>query len=139
MIEEASDPPVATAPVHGDLNQSLIESDWWTDEMVQHAGIPIVDAPLVTIGGGLGSYTLADTLRIAGWPANQIRVLTDLDWPLQTYRYLCRTSQVPDHERLRSDSSSVLDNIWGWPSYALREAFAARSLQGFIAPLFQVL
>jgi hypothetical protein len=139
MSEEASDAPVASPPVPGDLTKSLIESDSWTDEMVQHAGIPILDAPLVTIGGGLGSFTLADTLRIAGWPANQIRVLTDLDWPIQTYRYLCRNSQIPDHERLRSDSSSVLDNIWGWPSYALREAFAARSLQGFIAPLFQVL
>ena len=73
MSEDASDAPVASPPVPGDLNQSLIESDWWTDEMVQHAGIPILDAPLVTIGGGLGSFTLADTLRIAGWPANQIR------------------------------------------------------------------
>lgn len=138
MSSEAPDAPVAAAPVAGDLNQTLIESDWWADEMVQQAGIPIVDAPLVTIGGGLGSFTLVDTLRVAGWPTSQIRVLTDLDLPNQTYVYLCHNSQIPDHERLRSDSASVLDNIWGWPSYALREAFAAKSLPGFLAPLFQV-
>src|SRR5207249_2916829 len=57
-------------------------------------------------------------------------------------RYLATNSQIPDQERLRSDSASVMDNIWGWPSYALREAFDSRlkrpGLSGFIAPIFQV-
>jgi hypothetical protein len=131
-------PAAAPPPVSGDLTPQLIEADVWNDQMVQAAGIPVVDVPLVTIGGGLGSFTLVDTLRIAGWTPAQIRVLTDLDYPYQTYAYLCENSQIPLHERLRSDSASVLDNIWGWPSYALREAFSARSLEGFFAPLFQV-
>jgi hypothetical protein len=30
------------------------------------------------------------------------------------------------------------DNIWGFPSYAVREAFSARSLSGFVKPLWNV-
>jgi pSer/pThr/pTyr-binding forkhead associated (FHA) protein len=30
-------------------------------------------------------------------------------------------SQIPNHERLRSNSDACPDNIWGWPSYGLRE------------------
>ena len=40
--------------------------------------------------------------------------------PWQTYEYLTRVSQIPRGERLRSDSASRPDNIWGFPSYALR-------------------
>ena len=36
---------------------------------------------------------------------------------------LCLNSQIPLYERLRSNSDSCPDNIWGWPSYALREAW----------------
>lgn len=138
----SDDPAVGTAqtrPVaQGDLTDALIGTSIWTDQMVAAAGIPVYDAPLVTIGGGMGSFALVDFLRIAGVPASSIRVLTNLDRPYETYAYLARNSQIPDGERLRSDSASVMDNIWGWPSYAVREAFGARSLQGFVAPLFQV-
>lgn len=124
--------------VTGDLTDALVETSVWSDVMLADAGIPVYDAPLVTIGGGIGSFAFVDTLRIAGVPSSRIRVLTDLDYPHQNYSYLTHVSQIPDHERIRSDSASVLDNIWGWPSYALREAFGARSLEGFVAPLFQV-
>ncbi len=108
----------------GDLTPQLIETSTWTDEMVADAGIPMVDAPLVSIGGGLGSFALADTLRVGGAPAAWLAVLTNLERPWQTYAYLAKNSQIPDQERLRSDSSSTMDNIWGFPSYAVREAFA---------------
>jgi len=36
----------------------------WTDDMVQQAGIPIVDTPFVTVGGGIGSFVTVDYLRI---------------------------------------------------------------------------
>ncbi|MGH9015047.1 MAG: hypothetical protein ACRDZ1_14090 [Acidimicrobiia bacterium] len=124
--------------VRGDLTDELVDASVWSDTMLEDTGIPVHDTPLVTIGGGLGSFTLVDTLRIAGLSTAQIRVLTDIDYPHQTYSYLARVSQIPDHERLRSDSASVLDNIWGWPSYALREAFAAKRPREFAAPLFQV-
>jgi pSer/pThr/pTyr-binding forkhead associated (FHA) protein len=123
----------------GDLNDQLLRADHWTDAMVESAGIPIVDTSLVLVGGGIGSFVTADYLRISGVPAHEMRVLTTLDYPWQTYEYLTRVSQIPAGERLRSDSSSRPDNIWGFPSYAVSEAFAARSVRGFIAPLFQVL
>ena len=45
----------------------------------------------------------------------------------------------PARERLRSDSKSTPDNIWGFPSYAVREAFGAKSIKEFVAPLWNVL
>lgn len=123
----------------GDLTRQLIDTDWWTDHMVGAAGIPIVDSPFVSIGGGIGSFVTVDYLRISGVPASSIKVLTQLDQPWESYEYLTRVSQIPRSERLRSDSASTPDNIWGFPSYAVREAFGAKSLTGFIAPLFQVL
>lgn len=127
--------PDPAAPVPGDLNPQLISSDSWSDDMVASARIPVVDVPFVTVGGGIGSFVLVDTLRIAGVPTHQIRTLTNLDHPWQTYEYLTRVSQIPPEERLRSDSSGMPDNIWGFPSYALREAVAEKT----VAPLVNVL
>ncbi len=124
------DPPAgAVAAQPGDLNDQLINSDWWPDQMVQAAGIPIVDVPFVSIGGGIGSFVTVDYLRIAGVPADQIRVLSNIDHPWQTYEYLTRVSQIPRPERIRSDSASRPDNIWGFPSYALSEAIQDKSLK----------
>ncbi len=127
-------------PVSGDLNDQLLGADLWTDQMVSDAGIPIIDIPFVTIGGGIGSFVTTDYLRIAGVPTSQIRVLSALDHPWQTYEYLTRVSQIPRTERLRSDSASRPDNIWGFPSYAVSEAIADKSLkslkQVFVEPIF---
>jgi hypothetical protein len=125
------------APVSGsgDLTPELLASDLWTDAMVGAAGIPVVDVPFVTVGGGIGSFVTVDYLRIAGVSTDRIRVLSDLDVPWQTYEYLTRVSQIPRPERIRSDSASRPDNIWGFPSYALAEAIRDRSLK----PLRQVL
>src|SRR5215469_17912742 len=106
----------------GDLTPELLERPVWTDAMVAAAGIPIMDVPLVTVGGGIGSFVTVDYLRIAGVPASRIRVLSNIDFPWKTYEYLTRVSQIPDEARIRSDSSSRPDNIWGFPSYALTEA-----------------
>lgn len=125
----------ATAPAGGDLTDQLLQTDWWTDEMVADAGIPVVDVPLVSIGGGIGSFVLVDFLRIAGMPPEQVRVLSVLDRPWQTYQYLTEVSQIPAEERLRSDSGSCPGNIWGFPAYAIREAARDKTL----APVFNVL
>ncbi len=122
----------------GDLNDRLIESPVWTDDLVAEAGIPLVDAPIVTVGGGLGSLALADYLRIAGVPTNDIVVLTPNTHPHQTYEFLATNSQIPRHERLRSDAGSVMDNIWGFPSYAVREAWNEKGLKNKLFPLWQV-
>ena len=127
-------------PVTGDLNDQLLNSDFWTDEMVSGAGIPVYDMPFVTVGGGIGSFVTLDYLRIAGVPTDQMRVLSTLDHPWRTYEYLTRVSQIPRGERLRSDSASRPDNIWGFPSYALSEAIRTKNprqlINVFTEPIF---
>jgi hypothetical protein len=118
----------------GDLTDALLSTSVWSDRAVAEAGIPVVDVPFVTVGGGVGSFVVVDVLRIAGVPASSIAVLSNIDLPWQTYEYLTRVSQIPRPERLRSDSTGMPDNIWGFPSYAVREAVKERT----IAPLFQV-
>jgi hypothetical protein len=126
--------------VPGDLTDELLNTDFWTDDLVARAGIPIVDVPFVSVGGGIGSFVTVDYLRIAGVPVEHIKVLSALDVPWQTYEYLTRVSQIPRAERLRSDSASRPDNIWGFPSYALSEAWQTKRLkplrQVFLEPLF---
>lgn len=113
----------------GSLSEALATAPEWSDSMVAEHGIPVTDVPLVSVGGGLGSLALVDTLRIFGAGTDRIKVLTDLKHPYDTYRYLASNSQIPDHERLRSDAGSVMDNIWGFPSYALREAWDDKSIR----------
>jgi hypothetical protein len=119
----------------GELTPALVDTAVWSDALVAAAGIPVHDVPFVTVGGGIGSFVTADYLRIAGVPASSIRVLSNIDHPWQTYQYLTRVSQIPEPERIRSDSSSRPDNIWGFPSYALSEAWRDRTLR----PLLHVL
>lgn len=123
------------APMPGDLNDELITTDSWTDDMVQRAGIPIVDVPIVTCGGGMGSFVFTNYLRVAGADTSQIRVLSNLDYPWQTYEYLTKVSQIPRDARLRSDSQSRPDCLWGFPSYALHEARRDKRLH----PIWNVL
>src|SRR5882757_6731978 len=61
-VRLAAPQPLAT----GDLTEEMVASDWWTDSMIHAAGIPIVDFPLVAVGGGIGSFVTVDYLRIAG-------------------------------------------------------------------------
>ncbi len=123
----------------GDLTDLLIDTDVWSEQLLHDAGIPIVEVPLVSIGGGLGSFALIDLLRICGLGTESLRVLTPLTTPWESFAYLTRVSQVARGDRLRSDSSACPDNFWGFPSYAVREAFRADSVRGFLSPLWQVL
>ena len=41
-------------PGTGDLTDDLISTDVWSDALVASAGIPIVDVPMVSVGGGMG-------------------------------------------------------------------------------------
>ena len=123
----------------GDLTQALVDTDIWSEQHLFDAGIPIADAPMISVGGGIGSFALVDHLRICGVGTESLRVLTPLSTPWESFAYLTRVSQVPIGARLRSDSSACPDNIWGFPSYAIREAVAAESVRGLLAPLWQVL
>ncbi len=86
-------------------------------------GLPVDEIDYATIGAGLGSFVWVDFLRIFGVKAEKIAALGIEEQPYARYKRLCLNSQIPLHERLRSNSDSCPDNIWGWPSYALREAW----------------
>jgi pSer/pThr/pTyr-binding forkhead associated (FHA) protein len=86
-------------------------------------GFPVQEYDYAALGAGLGSFIWVDFLRIGGVKANQIVALGIESKPYARYQRLCVNSQIPAHERLRSNSDSCPDNIWGWPSYALREAW----------------
>lgn len=136
-----------TERTRGDLDQDMLDTSIWTDSMIEASGIPMYDVPLVTIGGGMGSFSLYHVLRVAGMSPDSYRAISDIDFPYQTYRYLCQNSQIPQFERIRSDSGSVMDNIWGFPGYAVRECFdrgfrreAGQSgITKALAPVWQVL
>ena len=111
-----------------ELTQQLLEMPEWSDADIAGHQLPIVDTPFVSVGGGMGSLAMVDTLRIAGQPIEALTVLAENRIPSETYEYLANNSQIPRHERLRSDSSSTMDCIWGWPGYALREAVADKKI-----------
>ena len=95
----------------------------------------VVDVPLITIGGGLGSFALVDVLRVAGVPAEKIRVISPHRTPDANFLRRCRASGLGDTDRLRSDSSARIDNPWGFPGYAVQQAWQTRRVQ----PLLRVL
>lgn len=102
---------------------------------VRNAKMSVVDVPIVSVGGGLGSFALVDFLRITGVRTADIRVLSPLPAPYSTFAERAAASQLRPRDRLRSDSSSRIDNVWGWPGYALSEALAERTAR----PLLKVL
>ncbi len=123
----ATPPEQGAPPGSGDLTDELLRTDYWTDAMVAAAGIPVQDVPFVSVGGGIGSFVTVDYLRVAGVSTDRIKVLSNLDFAWQTYEYLTRVSQIPRPERIRSDSASRPDNLWGFPSYAVTEAWQERN------------
>lgn len=103
---------------------------------IKQSGRQIRAVTYATIGGGIGSFVWVDFLRIYGVPASEIRALglAPDKKPYAKYSRLCHNSQIPDHERLRSNSISAPDNIWGFPGYASREMMRdlrAGRLSGF--------
>ena len=92
-------------------------------QSLHRTGLPVYETIYGAIGGGLGSYIWVDYLRIFGVAADQIVALGLEPQPYARYKRLCLNSQIPLYERLRSNSDSCPDNIWGFPSYAWREAW----------------
>ncbi|MBE9126560.1 MULTISPECIES: FHA domain-containing protein [unclassified Coleofasciculus] len=86
-------------------------------------GLSVHEIDYATIGAGLGSFVWVDFLRIYGVKPSQVTALGIEPKPYTRYKQLCLNSQIPLQERLRSNSDSCPDNIWGFPSYALREAW----------------
>lgn len=108
---------------------------WLDERILKDAGFLVKEIPIVTVGGGLGSFAFVDFLRIAGVAKSDIRVISPLPKPYSTFAERAKASQLGPADRLRSDSMSRIDNIWGWPGYALSEALTKRAL----TPLLKVL
>lgn len=135
--------PVANDETHVEVNRPLPQADARPGVVAPRAMFPgrIFESRIVpvrelantgrvagecnflAIGGGIGSFCWVDHLRIYGVPTNDIRVigLAPDKRPYAKWGRLCKASQIPDHERIRSNSISVPDNIWGFPGYASRE------------------
>lgn len=92
---------------------------------LRRSGLELEEVDYLAVGGGLGSFAWVDHLRVAGVAAGQIVALGLEPKPHGRYARLCRNSQIPTHERLRSNSDSCPDNLWGWPGYAVREGWRA--------------
>jgi pSer/pThr/pTyr-binding forkhead associated (FHA) protein len=96
-------------------------------EALTASGYPISEVKFCAVGGGLGSFVWVDHLRCYGVPTSHIAVVGTERKCYETYKRYCKNSQIPDHERLRSNSLSRPDNIWGFPGYALREVFKGQA------------
>lgn len=88
---------------------------------LKQSNVPLEETTYLAIGGGLGSFAWVDHLVIHGVKAEAIVAIGFEPRPYSRFRRLCEHSQIPGNERLRSDSGSTPDNIWGWPGYAVRE------------------
>jgi hypothetical protein len=133
--------PTAACPVPGSAYTAapfldpLRAAPVWSDELVAAAGLRTEDALFVTVGGGLASFAVVDALRVYGLETAQIRVVSPQRQPYENLSRLVQAGQIRDDDPLRSDSGSRVDNIWGFPGYAVQEAISRRT----IAPLWRVL
>jgi pSer/pThr/pTyr-binding forkhead associated (FHA) protein len=117
----APPPPVPQASVFPP--PSFTDRDFVEVAELKASGVPVMEVEFAAIGGGLGSFVWVDYLRISGIPTSSIGVFGNEAKPYARYARLCLNSQIPLHERLRSNADSCPDNIWGFPNYAVREAF----------------
>ncbi len=120
--------PFSDALTFGSPEKAVIEDP--LPKLLQNKKVPmaalqkLVDletTTYLTVGGGLGSFTWVDYLRIGGVAPENIIAIGFEEKPYGRYQKLCQNSQIPGHERLRSNSDSCPDNVWGWPGYAVRE------------------
>ncbi len=116
-------PPSATATTTSKFPPPLFQASEVAVQDLHATGLSVDEVDYAAIGAGLGSFVWVDLLRIYGVKSSSIAALGIDPLPYSRYKQLCLCSQIPLHERLRSNSDSCPDNIWGWPSYALREVW----------------
>lgn len=88
---------------------------------LQQNRFPVTETTYLALGGGIGSFTWVDYLRVCGASTDQIIVIGNELSPYARFQRLCNHSQIFGTERIRSDSGAMPDNLWGWPGYAVRE------------------
>jgi len=120
---QASSSSQATTPLSAFPPPEFLEPEKVSLQSLQATGDPIETCDYAALGGGLGSFAWVDHLRIYGVSPDRIAIVSLETKPYGRYQRLCNNSQIPSHEKLRSGSDSCPDNLWGWPGYALREAW----------------
>lgn len=105
----------------GVVPQSVLRAPLLSEAELEAHGVPVEVVGAAALGAGLGSFVWVDLLRISGVPEHHIAVVGVDEKPHGRYARLCANSQIPLHERLRSNSDSCPDNVWGFPGYAVRE------------------
>ena len=116
-------PQPAVTPLGSSYPPAIFQSEKVPVQALHATGLRVDETDYLALGAGLGSYIWIDLLRIYGVKSEKIIALGLDKAPYTRYKQLCLNSQIPLHERLRSNSDSCPDNIWGWPSYGLREAW----------------
>ncbi|MBW4670829.1 MAG: FHA domain-containing protein [Cyanomargarita calcarea GSE-NOS-MK-12-04C] len=116
-------PAQPVTPLGSNFPPPVFQNELVSVQAVHATGKPIEECDYLAVGAGLGSFIWVDLLRLSGVRGNKIMALGLEGEPYARYKRLCLNSQIPLHERLRSNSDSCPDNIWGWPSYALRESW----------------
>jgi pSer/pThr/pTyr-binding forkhead associated (FHA) protein len=106
----------------------LFDAPVVSERALAESGLEVRVVPCAAVGGGMGSFVFVDLLRNSGVSRDRIAVIGNEEKPHGRYQRLCRNSQIPLHERLRSNSDSRPDNVWGFPGYAASEAW--RDLRG---------
>jgi pSer/pThr/pTyr-binding forkhead associated (FHA) protein len=116
--------PIGLEPA-AEFPGALFDRDVVRLQDIRASGKLAGESAYLAIGGGIGSFCWVDHLRIYGVPENQIRVIGVDSSSYQKWKEYCLNSQIPLHERIRSNSISTPDNIWGFPGYASRETWRA--------------
>lgn len=108
-------------PEPGVVPDALLRQSVISEADLAAAGVVVTVVPVLALGSGMGSFVFADALRNSGMSTSDIVVVGNEPTPYGRYQRLCKNSQIPPHERLRSNSDSCPDNTWGFPGYAVRE------------------
>ncbi|WP_027403504.1 FHA domain-containing protein [Aphanizomenon flos-aquae] len=124
-LEQQTPDAVPSQPAGFPYNLNFWNAEKVSPEAIRRSGILVRETEYVACGGGMGSFVWVDMLRIAGVKPENIKVLSVQDKPYKRYESLLKNCQIPRHKRIRSGSDSCPDNIWGWPGYALRDAWRA--------------
>jgi pSer/pThr/pTyr-binding forkhead associated (FHA) protein len=114
---------LASRPTGGAFPPQEFDKPIVSAAVLRGLGLTVAEIDYLTLGGGIGSFVWVDHLRIFGIAADRVRAIGVDPVPYGKYERLCRYSQIPAHERLRSNSLSTPDNIWGFPGYASRETW----------------
>ena len=90
------------------------------DEL-QSSGFGLEEKMFVSLGGGIGSFSWVNSLRVHAVVPNNIAVIAQHRLPYQQFKTYCDHSGLTPQDRLRSDSGARPDNLWGFPGYAVSE------------------